>query len=214
MSKLQFYGIFVLSVLCGAALSESWKIGISIEDTAIVVNFSIGFFRLPLLSKTWIWSKIQIGITAGRQINSLNNNLLQWTNVLRCFVRDSYLKIYMCLQTNLKTQENKNARAIFKTRNCTFIVHQEGGAADKKCQAFAISPQFAFNSARYGGNLGPPWKWLILMQSQISGQAHCSLFVFICFYLNLCLCFYSDIEGSDSGSALFEIIRWRAWDWR
>ena len=162
MSKLQFYGIFVLSVLCGAALSESWRIGISIEDTAIVVNFSIGFFRLPLLSKTWIWSKIQIGITAGCQINCLNNNLLQWTNVLRCFVRDSYLKIYMCLQTNLKTQENKNARAIFKTRNCTFIVHQEGGAADKKCQAFAISPQFAFNSARYGGAWVLPengWSW-------------------------------------------------------
>ena len=162
MSKLQFYGIFVLSVLCGAALSESWKIGISIEDTAIVVNFSIGFFRLPLLSKTWIWSKIQIGITAGCQINCLNNNLLQWTNVLRCFVRDSYLKIYMCLQTNLKAQENKNARAIFKTRNCTLIVHQEGGAADKKCQAFAISPQFAFNSARYGGTWVLPengWSW-------------------------------------------------------
>ena len=163
MSKLQFYGIFVLSVLCGAGLSESWRIGISIEDTAIVVNFSIGFFRLPLLSNTyWIWSKIQIGKTAGRQTNCLNNNLLQRTNVLRCFARDSYLKIYMCLQTNLKTQENKNARAIFKTRNCTLIVHQEGGAADKKCQAFAISPQFAFNSARYGGTWVLPengWSW-------------------------------------------------------
>ena len=68
----------------------------------------------------------------------------------------------MCLQTNLKTQENKNARAIFKTRNCTLIVHQEGGAADKKCQAFAISPQFAFNSARYGGAWVLPengWSW-------------------------------------------------------
>ena len=162
MSKLQFYGIFVLSVLCGAALSESWKIGISIEDTAIVVNFSIGFFRLPLLSKTWIWSKIQIGKTACRQTHCLNNNLLQRTNVLRWFARDSYLKIYMCLQTNLKTQENRNARAIFKTRNCTLIVHQEGGAADKKCQAFAISPQFAFNSARYGGAWVLPengWSW-------------------------------------------------------
>ena len=154
MSKLQFYGIFVLSVLCGAALSESWKIGISIEDTAIVVNFSIGFFRLPLLSNTyWIWSKIQIGKTACRQTHCLNNNLLQRTNVLRWFARDSYLKIYMCLQTNLKTQENRNARAIFKTRNCTMIVHQEGGAADKKCQAFAISPQFAFNSREPGSSL-------------------------------------------------------------
>ena len=35
------------------------------------------------------------------------------------------------------------------------------------------------------------------MQSQISGQAHCSLFVFTCFYLNLCFCFYSDILTQD-----------------
>ena len=52
--------------------------------------------------------------------------------------------------------------AIFKPRNCTLIVHQEGGAADKKCQAFAISPQFAFNSARYEGAWVLPengWSW-------------------------------------------------------
>ena len=81
---------------------------------------------------------------------------------MRNFATEPYLKVYLCLQTNLKTQENKNARAIFKTRNCTFIVHQEGGAADKKCQAFAISPQFAFNSARYGGAWVLPengWSW-------------------------------------------------------
>ena len=53
-------------------------------------------------------------------------------------------------QEDDKTQENENARAIFETRDCTLIMHQEGGAAS------AISTQFACNSARYRGNLGPP----------------------------------------------------------
>ena len=92
----------------------------------------------------------------------------------------------MCLQTNLKTEENKNARAIFKTRNCTLIVHQEDGAADKKCQAFAISPQFAFNSARYGGTWVLPengWSWC-RVRFQVRPIA---VSLSICFYLNPCL---------------------------